>query len=95
MTGIIPDEEEQRARILSDKMTRSVGAILDDRGSIGPGFDALPLDAYAQAICHVGSDAAAYRALQIAAGDAFDVRFNWRAWGAAVEHEIVRMKGLI
>ena len=64
MTRIIPDEEGQSARILSE------------------------------AICHVWSDSAACRAMQITAGDDPDVRFNRSARGAAAEQEIVRMKGM-
>ena len=45
------------------------------------------VNVYVLAICHVWSEAVAYQAIQIAARDAFDVRFHWRAWGAAVEQD--------
>lgn len=73
--------------------TGGVGTIVHhgDNGLLLP-MRAGPSE-YAAAIAEIWSRPAVYRAMQVAARDAYESRLNWRAWGDAIEREAVRLTG--
>jgi hypothetical protein len=102
MAGLIREGESKSARIPGNRMIGSPPAILNGRGSLGPCFDALRVF-FALSIVTFNWEACAFRmpsigthpgsVSSIVVRDAFDVRFNWRAWGVAGEQEVPEMEG--
>ena len=99
----MPSRQEAYGLVYCEACAFALPPIAADTGGVGTivhhGVNGLLMPsgagpiAYVDAITAVWSKPAAYRAMQLAARDAYETRLNWRVWGDAIEHEAVRLTG--